>query len=66
LIVTPRDVEAIFPARTRLRSKAIGIRPHGQPPSYFLTVANDRSVILNSIANRGFPVQWDERRYSSS
>jgi hypothetical protein len=65
LIVAPAEVDAIFPARGRLRSSAIGIRPHGAPPSYFL-VGRDRAPILSAVAAAGFPVQWEERSYSSS
>jgi len=64
LVVSPDDVEAVFPARGRLRSKAIGIRPLRQPPSYFLTVGADRAPILSAIASAGFPVEWDERGFS--
>jgi hypothetical protein len=56
---------AVFPARGRQRSRAIGIRPHGSPPSYFL-LGGDRTLILSAIAAAGFPVQCDERSYSSS
>lgn len=65
LVVAPREVDAIFPARGRLRSSAIGIRPHGAPPSYFL-LGGDRASILSAIAAAGFPVEWEERSYSSS
>jgi hypothetical protein len=66
LVVSPAEVEAVFPARVRLRYAAIGIRPHNQPPSYFLVVGQDRAPILSAIAASGFPVQWEERRYSVS
>ena len=64
LSLTPADVELIFPARGRLRSRAIGIRPKHQPPSYFLL--GDRAAILSAIAEAGFPIDWEERRYSFS
>jgi hypothetical protein len=64
--VSPSDVEAVFPARGRLRSAAIGIRPRNEPPAYFFTVGQDRSVILTTLATAGFPVDWNERRYSYS
>jgi hypothetical protein len=64
LVVTPEQVEVIFPARGRLRHKAIGIRPIGEAPSYFLTVGGDRAPILSAIATAGFPVDWDERGFS--
>ena len=64
LVVSPEQVEAVFPARGRLRYKAIGIRPINQPPSYFLTVGADRVAILTAIASAQFPVEWDERRFS--
>jgi hypothetical protein len=63
LVVAPAEVDAIFPARGRLRSSAIGIRAHGAPPWYFL-VGRDRAPRLSAIAAAGFPVQWDERSYS--
>ena len=65
LVVSPAEVDAIFPARGRLRSSATGIRPHGTPPSYFL-LGGDRASILSAIAAAGFPVQWEERSYSYS
>ena len=64
LALAPAQVEAVFPARGRLRYKAIGIRPLKQPPSYFLTVGADRSPILSTIAAAGFPVEWEERGFS--
>jgi hypothetical protein len=64
LSLTPSDVELIFPARGRLRSRAVGIRPTRQPPSYFLL--SDRSAILSAVAQAGFPVDWEEHRYSYS
>jgi hypothetical protein len=64
LHVVPGDVDAVFPAKGRLRSPAICVRPHGQPPFYFLL--GDRSSILTSIAAAGFPVEWQERTYSPS
>ncbi len=66
LSVNPESVSAIYPSRARLRTKAIAIRPKHEPPSYFLTVGNDRSTILSAIAAAGFPVEWDERRYSDN
>ena len=75
LSLSPTDVEAVFPARGRLRIPAIGIRPVDGPPAYFLTasrlvpwyfgrVSGDRAVILSAIQAAGFPVDWDERRFS--
>ena len=64
LVVSPDQVEEVFPARGRLRSKAICIRPINQPPSYFLTVGGDRAPILSAIAAAGFRVEWDERGFS--
>jgi hypothetical protein len=62
LVVKPDDVEVICPSRGRLRYKAIAIRPKARPPSYFLM--GDRSAILSAISVAGFPVEWEERRYS--
>jgi hypothetical protein len=75
LVVSPSEVEAVFPARSRLRVPAIGIRPLHGPPSYFLTAplkpqwyvrsrSADRSSILSVIEAAGFPVEWEERRFS--
>jgi len=64
LVVTPPDVETVFPARGRLRPAAIGIRPYGQPPSYFLTVDNNRAVILTALGDAGFQVEWNEHKFS--
>jgi hypothetical protein len=64
LRVEPVGVEAIFPAKGRLRYPAICIRPHGEPPFYFLL--GDRASILTTIAAAGFPVEWEERAYSPS
>jgi hypothetical protein len=64
LVVSPDEVEAVYPARGRLRYKAICIRPLKQPPSYFLTVGSDRASILSAIASAGFHVEWDERGFS--
>jgi hypothetical protein len=77
LSLLPTDVEAVFPARGRLRIPAIGIRPVGRPPSYFLTasrlvpwyfgrISGDRAAILSAIQSAGFPVDWDERSFSRS
>ncbi len=66
LVVTPADVEAVFPARAKLRYRGIGIRPIGEPPSYFITRGADRGAILSATAAAGFPVQWEERNYSYS
>jgi hypothetical protein len=66
LVVEPNEVEAVFPSRGRLRTRAICIRPLQQPPSYFLTVGGDRSAILSAIASGGFPVDWNERAFSFS
>ena len=63
LIVTPAQVEVVFPARGRLRYRAIGIRPRNEPPCYFL-LGGDRQFILSAIAAAGFHVQWEERVYS--
>ena len=65
LSVRPGDVDAVFPVRRRLRPRAVGIRPRGGPPSYFL-LGGDRASILSAIAASGFPVQWEERSYSTS
>jgi hypothetical protein len=64
LVVSPREVEAVFPARVRLRSAAIGIRPYGQPPSYFLTLDNNRAAILTALGDAGFPIEWSEHKFS--
>lgn len=64
LQVEPTGVEAVFPARGRLRSRAVCIRPIGQPPFYFFL--GDRQSILTTIAAAGFPVSWEERAYSQS
>jgi hypothetical protein len=63
LEVTPQEVEAIFPARRRIRGTSIGIRPHGQPPYYFLA-GSDRAAILTVLGYAGFPVDWSEHKYS--
>lgn len=65
LVVSPADVEAVFPARVRFGYRAIGIRPSGNPPYYFLCAGN-RNSILSAVAAAGFPVQWEERKYSYS
>jgi hypothetical protein len=65
LVVSPGEVDVVFPARGKLRSTAIGIRPHGSPPSYF-QLGGDRASILSAIAGAGFHVQWEERLYSFS
>ena len=75
LSLRPDEVEAVFPARSRFRIPAIGIRPRQGPPSYFLTAAgplrwyfgqisSDRAEILAAIESAGFPVSWEERRFS--
>ena len=64
LRVEPDGVEAIFPAKGRLRYPAICIRPRGEPPFYFLL--GDRASILTTLAAAGFPVEWEERAYSPS
>jgi len=64
LSVEPPGVEAIYPAKGRLRYPAICIRPRGQPPFYFLV--RDRASILTTLAAAGFPVDWGEREYSAS
>jgi hypothetical protein len=77
LRLRPADTEAVFPARARLRLPAIGIRPMHGPPSYFVTaswwlpwyfgrISRDRSAILAAIESAGFPVTWEERRFSRS
>jgi hypothetical protein len=67
LVVTPADVEAVFPCRMGLlrfrRAAAIGIRPQNQPPWYFVT-RRERAAILSVIASAGFDVDWSERHYS--
>jgi hypothetical protein len=63
LQVEPLALDAIFPAKGRLRP-AICVRPHGKPPYYFLI--KDPQPILASLAAAGFPVQWEERIYSKS
>jgi hypothetical protein len=64
LRVEPVGVDAIFPAKGRLRYPAICIRPRGEPPFYFLL--GDRASILTTLATAGFPVEWEERAYSPS
>jgi hypothetical protein len=64
LRVEPGGLEAIFPSKGRLRYPAICIRPHGEPPFYFLL--GDRASILTTLAAAGFPVEWEERAYSPS
>jgi hypothetical protein len=64
LRVEPAGVDAIFPAKGRLRASAICIRPHGLPPFYFLV--GDRASILTTLGAAGFPVEWEERTYSPS
>ena len=64
LKVAPAEVDVVFPCRARLRWPAIGIRCHGQPPSYLVTMNDDRSTVLSLIAAAGFPVEWKERRFS--
>lgn len=77
LIVTPSQVSAIYPARTRLRTPAIAIRPLHGPPYYLLTALGrlrwyagpwsaDRASILATIEAAGFPVEWQERSFSRS
>jgi hypothetical protein len=63
LVVAPADVEAVFPVRMRFGYRAIGIRPVGAPPYYFLC-AGRRDSILSAVSAAGFPVQWEERKYS--
>jgi hypothetical protein len=65
LVASPADVESVFPARVRFGYRAVGIRPFGKPPYYFLC-AGDRGSILSTVAAAGFLVQWDERKYSYS
>jgi hypothetical protein len=72
-VVSPSEVEAVFPACGRLRVPAIGIRPLHGPPSYFLTApwyarsrSADRRAILSAIEAAGFSVEWEERRFSRS
>lgn len=62
LRVEPFGVEAIFPAKGRLRYSAICVRPHGEPPFYFLV--GERTPILTTLSTAGFPVDWQERAYS--
>jgi hypothetical protein len=75
LRLRPTDVEAVFPARGRLRLPAIGIRPAYGPPSYFLTapqwlpwyfgrISRNRPTILAAIQSALFPVAWEERTFS--
>jgi hypothetical protein len=77
LSLSPAEVEAVYPARGRLRAPAIGIRPLHGPPSYFLTApgrlrwyfgpwSGDRASILSAIEAAGFPVEWEERNFSRS
>ncbi len=66
LVMTPADVEVIFPARRKLRYRAVGIRPYDEPPSYFIVPGGNRGPILSAVAAAGFPVQWEERDYSYS
>ena len=77
MVLTPAEVEAVFPARARFRWPAIGIQPRSGPPSYFLTARGrlrwyfgpwsaDRGAILTAIERAGFPVEWDERGFSRS
>ncbi len=77
LALSPSEVEAVYPARGRLRAPAIGIRPLHGPPSYFLTAPGrlrwyfgpwsaDRASILSAIEAAGFPVEWEERDFSRS
>jgi len=77
VVVSPSEVEAVFPARNRFRVPAIGIRPSHGPPSYFLTApfgprryvrsrSTDRPSILSAVEAAGFPVEWEERRFSRS
>jgi hypothetical protein len=65
LEVSPADVEAVFPARARLHSRAIAIRPKSAPPSYFI-LQGDRDSILRKVALAGFLVSLEERKYSAS
>jgi hypothetical protein len=75
LVLSPSEVEGVFPARGRLRAPAIGIRPLHGPPSYFLTAPGpvrwyfgawsaDRASILSAMSEAGFPVEWEERSCS--
>jgi hypothetical protein len=64
LQVQPFGVDAIFPAKGRLRYPAVCVRPHGEPPYYFLV--KDRAPILTALAAAGFPIIWEERAYSQS
>ena len=77
LTLSPSEIEAVYPARGRLRAPAIGIRPLHGPPSYFLTAPGrlrwyfgpwsaDRASILSAIEAAGFPVEWEERAFSRS
>lgn len=64
LKIQPSEVDAVFPAKGRLRYPAICIRPHNEPPFYFLL--GDRAYILSALSVAGFPVEWEERAYSPS
>jgi hypothetical protein len=66
LVLDTGGVELVFPARTRLRTAAIGIRPRRGRVSYFLTAGIDRASILTAAEQSGFPVDWNEYRYSST
>jgi hypothetical protein len=93
LVLSPSEVETVFPARARIFGwPAIGLRPLHGPPSYFLTLprgprwllavnmplwklvdrryvpvyGTERPSILAAIEAAGFPVHWEERRYSKS
>lgn len=72
-VASPQEIEAVFPTCGRFGSPAIGIRPVHGPPSYFLTASwyarsrsADRPSILSAIEAAGFPVEWEERRFSRS
>jgi len=66
--VLPPDVEEVFAARMGLRyfgvRSAIGLRPTGRPPSYFMPHRGTRAQILTAIEAAGFKVEWREKRFS--
>jgi hypothetical protein len=68
--VFPQDVKEVFAARMSLRyfgvRSAIGLRPTGRPPSYFMPPRGSRALILTVIEAAGFKVEWSEKRFSVS
>ena len=57
------DGVEIFPAIGLLRSPGVGFNPPGEAMRYFWTSRRQREEVLSALANAGFSVSWDERRF---